>query len=127
MNKKQFSTMGSFLGRIVLVVFSLLLLSFFSPPLTAETWIINSRVEVTAPRDVEDVLVTEGGHLIVSGVGEPGFRISGNFVVEKTGQAELRDSVIIVMSRYRPGELGGGRSPSSSIGDDHGLDQQAFL
>jgi len=100
MKKKPFSTMGSFLGRTVPVVFSLLLLTFFSPPLTAATWIINSRVEVTAPRDVEDVLVTEGGQLIVSGVGEPGFRISGNFVVEKTGQAELRDSLIKVMSRF---------------------------
>jgi len=38
--------------------------------------------------------------LIVSGVGEPGFRISGNLMVEKTGLAEFRNSVVKVMSRY---------------------------
>jgi hypothetical protein len=29
--------------------------------------------------------------------------------------------------QHRPGELGGGRSPSPSIGYDHGLDKRAFL
>jgi len=84
-------------GSPARILFSLF---FLISSLSADTWTISSRVEVTVPRDVEDVVVTEGGHLIVSGVGEPGFRISGNLIVEKTGLAEFRNSVIKVMSRY---------------------------
>ncbi len=78
----------------------LFFLFFFISSLSAATWTINSRVEVTSPRDVEDVIVTQGGVLIVNGVGEPGFCLSGNLIVEKTGLAEFRNSVIKVMSRY---------------------------
>ena len=65
-----------------------------------EPWIISQPVTVTAPRDVGDVIVVDGGSLTVTGVPEPGFRLSGNLLVVGHGEVHFADSVVQVMSVY---------------------------
>lgn len=69
-------------------------------PHSAGPWIIDHPVTVTAPMDVGDVIVVTGGSLVVTGVPEPGFRITGNLVAGGTGQVRLHGSVIQFMSVY---------------------------
>ncbi len=63
-------------------------------------WIISTPVTVSSPMDVGDVIVASGGSLTVTGVPDPGFRLSGNLWVIGTGEARLADSEIQVMSVY---------------------------
>ena len=63
-------------------------------------WIISQPTTVTAPMDVGDVIVVDGGSLTVTGVPEPGFRLSGNLFVVGHGEVRLADSVVQVMSVY---------------------------
>jgi hypothetical protein len=42
--------------------------------------------------DVGDVIVVDGGSLIVAGVAEPGFRLSGKLLVVGHGAVRLADS-----------------------------------
>lgn len=63
-------------------------------------WIITSRVVVTGPMDVGDVIVADGGELIVQDVPEPGLSITGNLWVVQSGRAELRNSTIRFLSIY---------------------------
>jgi len=71
-----------------------------TPIFAGDPWIITSPVNVVEPMDIEDVIVTDGGSLIVTGVQEPGFRLSGNLIVSGSGSVEFRDSVVQVLSTY---------------------------
>jgi hypothetical protein len=84
--------------RIVALVFAMAL----APIATAADppWIISQPTTVTAPMDVGDVIVVDGGSLTVTGVPEPGFRLSGNLFVVGHGEVRLADSVVQVMSVY---------------------------
>ncbi len=66
----------------------------------SEPWIITSRVVVTEPMDVGDIIVAAGGELIVRDVPEPGFSLTGSLWVAQSVHAELRDSVIRFLSNY---------------------------
>jgi hypothetical protein len=63
-------------------------------------WIISTPVTVTAPMDVNDVIVTDGGSLTVTGVPDPGFRLFGNLLIVGHGVVHLADSVVQIMSVY---------------------------
>ena len=67
---------------------------------SSEPWIITSRVVVTRPMEVGDIIVAAGGELIVRDVGDPGLSITGNLWVAQTGRAELLNSTIRFMSIY---------------------------
>jgi hypothetical protein len=70
------------------------------PAFAEDPWIISSPVTVIEPQEVGDVLVVSGGSLMVTGVPEPGFQLSGNLIVMDEGSAEFRDSVVQVLSMY---------------------------
>ena len=65
-----------------------------------DPWIITTPVTVTAPMDVGNVIVADGGSLTVTGLPDPGLRITGNLYVIGTGRVLLADSVIQVMSVF---------------------------
>ncbi len=65
-----------------------------------DPWVVTTPVTVTAPMEVGDVIVTSGGVLTVSGVPEPGLRLTGNLLAVGTGRVELTDSVVQVLSAY---------------------------
>ena len=67
----------------------------------AGTWVITTHVQITAPTDhAGDIVVATGGLLEVSGVAEPGLRLTGNLYVVGTGEARLDGSVVEFMSAY---------------------------
>lgn len=70
------------------------------PAQAADPWIIDRAVTVTSPMDVGDVIVVSGGSLIVSGVPEPGFRVSGDLIASGNGHVHLQSSVVRFMSAY---------------------------
>ncbi len=82
-------------------------LAFVLPPVPAVSaaaagppWIITTPVTVTAPMDVGDVVVADGGSLTVTGVQDPGFRLAGNLLVVGHGRVVLADSVVQVVSVF---------------------------
>ena len=66
----------------------------------AETWLITDTVTITAPRELGDTVVADGGLLRIAGVGEPGVSLAGNLVAWGTGRIELVDAVFRVLSTY---------------------------
>ncbi|MBI2839913.1 MAG: hypothetical protein HYX75_16485 [Acidobacteria bacterium] len=84
-------------GGILVVVASLCAAGLAQP---ADPWFITSPVTVSTPMEVGDVIVASGGSLVVTGVPEPGFRVTGNLVAGGSGQIRLQGSVIRFMSRY---------------------------
>ncbi len=65
-----------------------------------EPWYITGRVVVHEPMEVGDVLVLDGGELLVEDVGEPGFVVEGNLWAVGTGRIVLRQSVISIMATF---------------------------
>jgi hypothetical protein len=57
-----------------------------------QPFVIAQPTVVTAPMDVGYVIVVDGGSLIVAGVAEPGFRLSGKLLVVGHGAVRLADS-----------------------------------
>ncbi len=87
--------------RLLAACLALLLAPALAVPAVAgQPWVITTPVTVTAPIEVGDVLVGDGGSLTVSGVPAPGFRLAGNLVVVGHGQVMFTDSVVQVMSTF---------------------------
>lgn len=89
--------------RVLLILGGLLaIISFFhaSPGHATEPWIIDRAVTITEPTDVGDVVVVSGGSLVVTGVPEPGFRVSGNLIAIGNGEVRLLSSMISFLSVY---------------------------
>lgn len=61
---------------------------------------ITTPTEITAPREVGDVVVATCGALTVRGVGEPGLRLRGNLAIMGAGSVLIEDSVVEVLSTY---------------------------
>lgn len=84
-------------GRVLLVILVVLLAL---PGLAAEPWIISSDEVITAPAEVGDVILVGDGSLVVTGVGEPGLRVSGHIWALGSSEVRFEDSVIQFMSTY---------------------------
>jgi len=65
-----------------------------------EPWIIVDDVVITEPTEVGDVIIAASGSLTVTGVPEPGLRVTGNLWAVNSGRIVLEDSVIQFMSTY---------------------------
>jgi len=95
------------------VVLSLALLLLVPALARAEDpWVITGPVVIDAPGEVGDVVVLEGGELLVDGVGEPGLVVRGDLWAIGSGRIILRDSVVSIMStfhgEYTVAAFGGG-------------------
>ena len=74
--------------------------SLAGPATAAEPWYITGREVVREPMEVGEVVVLDGGELLVEDVGEPGFRLNGNLWALGSGRIVLRRSVIVFQSAY---------------------------
>lgn len=90
----------NFRSLFIRALFPITVLAASQTALAEDPWIISSPVTVSEPLEVGDVLVVSGGSLVVSGVPEPGFQLSGDLIVVADGSAEFRESVIQVLSTH---------------------------
>jgi hypothetical protein len=65
-----------------------------------EPWIVSGPERITTPGELGDVIVVDGGSLVVEGVPEPGVRFEGNLWAIGTGTVEISGSVVEFASRY---------------------------
>ena len=73
------------------------------PPWTIpdDPWIITEETVITEPMHVQGpIIVVEGGSLVVSGVGEPGFQMEGHIWAIGSSEVRFEDSVIEFLSTY---------------------------
>ncbi len=85
---------------MLLAASAVLLLGTGAPAGAGEPWYITGPVAVRQPMEVGEVVVLDGGELLVEDVDEPGFRLGGNLWVLGTGRVVLRRSVVRVQSSY---------------------------
>ncbi len=70
------------------------------PALADDPWIVTDVERITSAGELRDVIVVDGGHLVIDGVPEPGVRIRGNLWALGTGRIEITRSVVEFASRY---------------------------
>jgi len=70
------------------------------PAVADEPWIVTGLERITSAGELGDVIVVDGGELVIEGVPEPGVRVSGNLWALGTGEIEITGSVVEFANLY---------------------------
>jgi len=70
------------------------------PALAEDPWIVTGVERITSVGELGDVIVVDGGQLVIEDVPEPGVRVRGNLWALGTGRIEITRSVVEFASGY---------------------------